>query len=317
MKGKILITGSTGMVGNEFIQYLISSNTDLEIYGTYKSQMPFLEKDELNYIKIDLNDFDAVSQLVETVQPNYILHLAAQSSVGVSWQKPFETIQNNFNCFLNILEATRLHSNKTKILLISSAEVYQTSKEKLKETDFINAQNPYSLSRKIQEEIAQLYIQNYQSNIVISRSFNHIGIHQNKNFFIPSIIHQIAKAKNEGLKSMQLNVGNINIVRDFMDVNDVVKIYFQLLIKGNVGEVYNVCSGTPTSLKNIIHYLSEISEINIEINVCEDRIRANENEYLVGDNSKLKTIIEDFHLMDIKTTIRAIFNYYMKTFSTN
>ncbi len=288
MQGKILITGATGMVGKELIAYLQQQQNSIEILAIARKEAALNE--QIHCASIDLLDAVALENYIRKVQPDYIINLAAQSSVGVSWAQPQQTINNNVQSFTNLLEAIRLHAPKAICLHVGSAEVYglKQTNEICMESDTLNPINPYAVSRVLQEEIADFYINAYGLNIIRTRSFNHLGVQQVDKFFIPSILNQIRDAVYANKTVLQLKVGNINVVRDFLDVRDVVKAYILLLQKGVSGKIYNVCSGNGIALTDIISKLALISGMQIQTIINPNLLRSIDNEYLVGDYTALK-----------------------------
>ena len=272
-------------MGGYFVKHLLSKESDAEIYGV--DIVPSCQFD-INYTCLNLFDYPAVEKLIEDIKPDYILHLAAMSSVAASWEKPAETFKNNTGAVLNLLEAVRLKSPGTKMLAVGSSEVYGNSIDERLFTENmpVNPQSPYAIARVSQEMLCKMYASDYDINVVMSRSFNHFGPGQSERFAIPSFISQLVKIKQG--KQKVLHTGSIEIKRDFSDVRDVVAAYYLILKKAKKGSVYNVCSGTGTQLRHIINLAA--NQLSIFPNIQSDslRIRANDAQFIVGDNAKLK-----------------------------
>ncbi len=310
---KILITGVFGFVANYFIKYLKENSYNYNILG-----IDILEKFKINYEnaiykKIDLADKALIKEVIENFKPDYILHLASVSSVSKSWDYPVESFVNNTNIFLNIAEAIRELKLNTKILSVGSSEEYgnyNSESMPLKENYELFPCNPYAVARVSQEMLSKLYSDNYGLNIVMTRSFNHIGPTQKDCFAIPSFIKQLINIKNN--KDSKLFVGNIEIIRDFLDVRDVVDAYYKLLLYGEKGQIYNVCSGKGIKLKEIISITSKYLGINPEIIIDKSRIRPADNLIIIGDNTKLKIATGWKQNYQIEQTIHDIINYQEK-----
>lgn len=284
---KYLITGANGFVGKYFIEYLQENEKDVEIYGVDISDTC---SSKITYKQVDLNDRFATYKILEEIKPNYIVHLAAISSVAQSWQDPTKCFLNNTGVFLNIADGVRELGINCRILSVGSSEEYGIYDEPMKEDFVLHPKSPYSVARLSQEYLSKLYVDYFKLDIVMTRSFNHIGPRQNPKFVIPSFVQQLVKiSKNE---QEELKVGNIDIVRDFLDVRDVVDAYYKILKNSKTREVYNVCSGKGVKLRNIIDTVSEQLKITPKIVIDESRLRANEIMSVIGDNTKLKTELD-------------------------
>ncbi len=231
-----------------------------------------------------------MENIIFQFQPDYILHLASYSSVAFSWTHPVLSFQNNTNIFLNLLDAVRKLNLSTRILSIGSSEEYGNVCEEdlpLKEDHPLKPISPYAVARVSQEMLSKIYADGYGLNVIMTRSFNHIGTYQKDIFVVPSFIKQLVQIKNNGGKCSELVAGDISIVRDFIDVRDVVSAYYQLLNKGEKGEIYNVCSGQGRSLKEVISDITDILNIDISITIKNNLIRPSDNKIIIGSNEKI------------------------------
>ncbi len=299
---KYLITGANGFVGRYFIEYLKNNENEALICGADISDSSL--NPDITYVQIDLNDRFAVYRMLEKIKPDYIIHLAAMSSVAQSWQDPAKCFLHNTSVFLNIADGVRELDIKCRILSVGSSEEYGIYDEPMKENFVLHPKSPYSVARLSQEYLSKLYVDYFKLDIVMTRSFNHIGPRQNPKFVVPSFVHQlvkISKGKQENIK-----VGNIDVIRDFLDVRDVVNAYYKILKNSKTREVYNVCSGKGIRLKDIIEMISEQLNITPKIIVDDNRLRANEIMSVIGDNSKLKTEMGWEMKYDLKTTLNEM-----------
>ncbi|MGL4982801.1 MAG: NAD-dependent epimerase/dehydratase family protein, partial [Treponemataceae bacterium] len=244
---RMLITGSGGFVAKHFIDYIQKNAIDINLLGIGL-------KDEIDipiaYTQLDLADYTAVTQILKDFEPDYIVHLASVSSVAQSWNAPVASFLNNTNIFLNIVENVRILNLKTRILSVGSSEEYgnyPNEKMPLKEEYELKPNSPYSVARVSQEMLSKIYAKNYNIDIVMSRSFNHIGPGQKDIFVVSSFIRQLVEI-SFGKREPCLFVGNIEVIRDFLDVRDVVTAYYTLLTSAKKGSIYNVCSGTGVPL---------------------------------------------------------------------
>jgi GDP-4-dehydro-6-deoxy-D-mannose reductase len=296
---KILITGFSGFVAYHFLNYLnsISFNTQIDILGLdlHKPKdydLWHFENLNIKIIECQLINRDAVIKIVKDFNPTHILHLAALSSVGLSWQDPAGCFENNTTIFLNLAEAVREYIPECRMLCIGSSEEYGTvtlDDLPLKETKCIHPSNPYAITKMVQEEMGKCYVDKFKMNIIFTRSFNHIGPRQRDTFVIASFAKQVALAMIENKSEISITAGNIAVKRDFLDVRDVVKAYYSLLTNGKSGEVYNVCSGNSYSLSSIIENLTSLSGVKIKTVINKDLLRPNDIVEIRGDNTKITT----------------------------
>jgi len=308
---KYLITGCHGFVGKYMIDYIKNGESDSEIFGLDIIDKP---DDLLNlsqYYKVNLLEKDKIQEILSAIQPDYIIHLASFSSVGYSWNFPKESFINNTNIFLNLIETIRTLIPKCKILSIGSSEEYgNVSNDNIPITEScpLNPISPYAVARVSQEHLSMVYFKGYNINIVCTRSFNHIGPGQSDKFVISSIIKKMCEIKK--FNKNELWVGNIDIIRDFLDVRDVVRAYYLLLKNGKSGEVYNICSGKGYSIRQIIDFVKEILNINFEIKVDPNILRPTENKIVIGSNEKINKEIGWIPTYNIETTLNDVITYW-------
>ncbi|MBR2074050.1 MAG: GDP-mannose 4,6-dehydratase [Fibrobacter sp.] len=293
---KVVIVGASGFVGG----YL---TRELETAGHSVVQADLPELDLLNAGQVDA--------LIEGTTPDAVVNLAAISSVGASWKCPADTISVNVNGTLNLLEAVRKHTPQAKTLLIGSAEEYAVPKgeTKLKETDPLEASNPYGISKIAQENFAQLYRKKYGMKIVCTRSFNHTGVGQTTSFALPSFVKQVAEIDKSG-KPGKILVGNLSAWRDFSDVEDVVHVYRMLLENENENEfdIYNVGSGIANKIEDLLkNVILKFTPVEIEIVVDPEKVRPVETPYLCADNSRIQKY---WNGTDIRKTLKKMFDHY-------
>ncbi|MDR1923304.1 MAG: GDP-mannose 4,6-dehydratase [Planctomycetaceae bacterium] len=288
---RYLVTGVGGFVGQHFLRYLDVLGGGFEVIGVDRS---FLGYEPLSYSfrfeSVDLLDSGGVDDLVSGFCPDYLVHLAAVSGVGESWVDPRRTVMNNLGVLLNVLESVRVYLGEScRVLVVGSSEIYAESSEPLSESSPIAPKNPYSIARAAQENLINLYADNFGLDIVGTRSFTHIGPYQSDKFVVASFVRQLVDEKQDGKKIAVLKTGNINIERDFTDVRDVVRGYYLLLKCGVRNEIYNICSGNAISLKSVIDEIGSILQIPVSIEIDLKRLRPNDQQTVIGNNNKIKT----------------------------
>ena len=291
---KVIIVGASGFVGGYLARELESAG-----HSTVKVDLP----------EVNLLNADQVESLIESTKPDAVVNLAAISSVGASWKCPADTISVNVNGTLNLLEAIRKHAPQAKTLLIGSAEEYAIPEgnKALKETDPLEASNPYGISKIAQENFAQLYRKNYGMKIVCTRSFNHTGVGQTTTFALPSFVKQVAAIDKSG-KPGKILVGNLSAYRDFSDVEDVVHVYRMLLENENEFDTYNVGSGIANRIEDLLKdVILKFTPIDIEIVVDPEKVRPVETPYLCADNTRVKKY---WNGTDIRVTLKKMFDHF-------
>ena len=304
---KVLVTGVDGFVAGYLSDYLFKSGYD--VYGTTISET--YKNDKIKIFKMNLLDAENVSDVIKNISPNMIFHLAGQSAVGLSWQKPVLTIDVNVNGTLNLLEAVRINNINSRILIIGSSDQYGTIKPEdcpIKETQLQNPQSPYGISKKTQEEIGKLYVKAYKMNIIFVRAFNHIGARQGKNFVVPDFASKIVKIEKSAVPV--LKVGNLDTLRDFTDVRDIVRGYLMLLESGKIGESYNIGSGNVIKVKDILKKLINLSSKKIKIEIDKEKFRPVDVPIVQCDNSKIKKDTGWSPEISIDETLMEVLEYW-------
>jgi GDP-4-dehydro-6-deoxy-D-mannose reductase len=313
---RYLITGFSGFVAYHFIQELAKLDYDIEILGVSRTKPNFdiapSSNLKMSFKSIDLRNEKEISGLLKEYRPNYIVHLASDSSVGYSWQNPVESFNNNTNIFLNLIEAVRKHKIPCKILSVGSSEEYGNVSEPelpLTESSPLKPLSPYAVARVSQEMMSKVYVDGYGLDIIMTRSFNHIGTHQRDNFVIPSFAKQLAMIKI-GIQKPEITVGNLAIIRDFIDVYDVVKAYRMLLESGKSGEIYNICSNKGNSLLDILNLMKDYTQTKFEVHVNPNLIRPKDNLVIIGSNKKISDEISWFPEVSLMESVKNICDYW-------
>jgi GDP-4-dehydro-6-deoxy-D-mannose reductase len=322
---KYLVTGASGFVAHHFYNYLDSLHEDCEVLG-----VDIKTPDEMNcyvyshiklrFVELNLLDYSVFESTIVSFQPTHVLHLASFSSVSKSWNEPINSFINNNNIFLNLAEIIRNNKIICRILSVGSSEEYGNVGSEcipIKETVQLRPVSPYAIARVSQEMLSQCYVSSYGLDIILTRSFNHIGPGQRDLFVVPSFVKQILENIKAGqTNNIKLSAGNVSIVRDFLDVRDVVKAYHLLLDKGIRGETYNVCSGTGRTLREIVDMISNLLDVKVSIEIDKERIRPGDNKIIIGDNSKIKEQIDWQPEIPFIDSLREIIIYWRKLLNT-
>lgn len=317
---KYLITGFSGFVGRHFVEYLEKHEKNclvkgMDIHNPEFSFDPY-KNVKIRFEKIDLLSREQVEYSIHEFQPDYILHLASFSSVAYSWKEPVQSFQNNTNIFLNLIDAVRRLNMDTRVLSIGSSEEYGNVADAdlpLTEEHKLKPVSPYAVARVSQEYLSEIYARGYGTDIVLTRSFNHIGPLQSSVFVISSLAKQLVELKKKKEKHGRIVTGDVSIVRDFTDVRDVVHAYDLLLKKGRKGEIYNVCSGSGFSLRAIIDSMARQLDMEVAIDVDQRLIRPADNRVIIGSNEKIKRELGWSNDITLEQSLKDVISYWEAT----
>lgn len=278
---KVLIFGAGGFVSSylskEFLEH------GYVVIGSDKARGTILP-DEVALYTADLMDAAAVENLIYSEKPDIIVNLAAISSVGTSWCIPQTTMMVNVVGALNILEAVRKCSKKTKIMFIGSSEEYVTANYSMNEETELDANNPYGISKVTQERFAKLYREQYGIQVYCVRAFNHTGVGQRDSFVLPNWCKQVADIEKLGNPGA-IKVGNLSVQRDFSHVKDIVRAYRMIIESDNCERIYNVGSGKAYRLDEMLNFIIGLSTQNITVEVDESRIRPTDQVIICCDHA--------------------------------
>lgn len=317
----ILITGIDGFVGSHLAEYILKNHEECKVFGTRQihSNIEYnnLSKEVLDKVTIidcDLRDRNSVLRALCTAMPDKIFHLAAQSFVKASWENPEYTLYNNIISQLNILEVIREVDGLDPIIQIAcSSEEYGNVPPEdmpIKETQELLPLSPYAVSKVTQEKLGYQYHKSYGLKVIITRTFNHEGPRRGTQFVTASFAKQFADIE-KGNQDPVLYVGNLEAMRDFTDVRDVVRAYWLATEKCEYGEPYNICSMNKTPIKRIIEILKELCSKDVEIKEDPDRMRPSDLEVLYGDNTKFCEKTGWQPEIPFKKTMEDLFNYHL------
>ena len=299
----VLVTGANGFVASYLIPRL--GEFGAVVYGIDRKGSSDIGG--YSHHKCDLIKLDEVRKYVTRIKPEIVFHLASQSSVGTSWEQEWKTMETNVKITYNLFKALEEMGTPVKVLLVSSGEVYgDLGHKKSVETDSLRPVNPYSVSKAMMEMIAHRF-KNTNVKYIIARSYNHTGPGRPQHFFEASVMKQFALAAKAKKKTVQISAGNIDVIRDYSDVRDVVEKYLQLTPQGKTGKAYNICSGIGMSLRDIIHKIEEISQIKSEIKRDISKMRKNDIKYFVGKIGYVKLR----NSYSLENTLRDIWASYV------
>jgi GDP-4-dehydro-6-deoxy-D-mannose reductase len=273
---KLLVTGHTGFVGRT-VQSVLNANRDPAQWRI--ATLP--------------DGFDirspALHAHVGDIRPDAVLHLAGLTSVGESFREPERYFDVNFNGTWNLLRALRASAFTGRLLFVSSGDCYGLVPESdlpIVETHPLRPRSPYAVSKVAAESLCFQWAQTERLDVVLARSFNHIGPGQDVRFAVASFAQQLDEIRR-GIRAPRIVTGNLNVTRDVTDVRDVVRAYVSLLETGRAGEVYNVGSGRETRIADVLDMLVAQAGVLPQIVTDPARVRSDEQRRAVADVRKI------------------------------
>ncbi len=289
MQKRVLVTGSQGFTGRYMIEELVGSGYEVVGLGSHASP-------EADYVQVDLTDAEAVNRAVLSVQPDIVIHLAALAFVGHGDANAF--YQVNLIGTRNLLEALGSAPKLPEVVLLaSSANVYgNQAGGVLDESTFPAPANDYAVSKLAMEFMARTWMPRLP--IVLTRPFNYTGVGQAETFLLPKIVSHFAR------RAEVIELGNLDVWRDFSDVRSVVSAYKALVEQKPLGETFNVASGKTHSLREVLDLCADISGHRMDVRVNPAFVRANEVKTLCGDATKLRRCIGQWQTPEFESTLR-------------
>jgi GDP-4-dehydro-6-deoxy-D-mannose reductase len=289
---KVLITGITGFAGSHLADYILANHPQVDVFGTirWRSRRENIRhiEDKITLFEADIKDAGSLNKCLESIKPERIFHLAAQSFVPTSWNCPAETFAINTIGQINLFEAVLSLNLSPRIQVAGSSEEYGAVQPKelpMKETNPLRPLSPYAVSKVAQDLLGWQYFQSYGLRVIRTRGFNHTGPRRGDVFICSNFAKQIAEIE-AGKRDPIIRVGNLDAQRDFSDVRDIVRAYWMALDKGEEGEVYNIGSGKVYVMKDILDMLLSMSKVKVEVEVDPQRLRPSDVPVLVSDCSK-------------------------------
>lgn len=292
---RLLITGDSGFVGHHALAKWPGA-----------VGLSSISKD------IDIRDSKALSKVINDYRPTSVLHLAAQSFVPDSFNSPSKTFDVNLIGTLRLLESLNENNFAGKFLFVGTGDAYglvPINELPVKESRPLMPRNPYAVSKIAAEALCFQWSQTCNFEIFMARPFNHIGSHQSANFAISDFARQLARVSSSKGPGV-ITVGNIDVTRDFTDVNDVLHAYELIFEHGKKGSIYNICSGIERSLRWMLERLISLTGLNVEIKVDQDRLRPSEQTRMFGSYKLLLDHTGWKPSTHIDQTLTEIYRYW-------
>ncbi len=312
---RILITGIAGFAGSFLAEYLLRHEppSGLELWGVSQVGGEHPPGDaRISFTAGDLTDPHFTAELLAQLEPDRIYHLAAQAFVPVSWQDPWATLENNIRAQTNLLHAAARQKSRAHILVVGSNEEYgrvTPADLPIDEDTPLRPDSPYGVSKITQDFLGLQYFLSHQLHIVRVRPFNHIGPRQNERFAAANFAKQIAEIE-AGKRASVLRVGNLDAQRDFTDVRDMMCGYVLALERGSAGEVYNIGSGKPRAVRELVETYQRLARVPFEIEYDPERMRPSDTPVSYCDATKLKNATGWEPQIPFEQTLRDILEYW-------
>jgi GDP-4-dehydro-6-deoxy-D-mannose reductase len=306
---RALVTGARGFVGSHLVRHLKQECQDI-VLGVGRELLDPRNDHQFPYERLDLLDKEARRSIIKDFDPHVIYHLAGIAFVPHAEKDFSTTLKVNVGIVYELLADLIAINSKAVLILASSGEVYgkvDTTSLPIHETLPRNPANAYSLSKCYAEDAITYFHSKLLSKPIVARPFNHIGPGQSSEFVVSSFAKQLADIKL-GNSNPEILVGNLEASRDFTDVRDVV-IGYKLLAQAK-GSCYNICSGTPIKIKNILSKLIEISGCDVKVSIDPSRYRVSENPLVYGSNKKISEEFAWQTKISLEKSLEDSFNYW-------
>ena len=312
---KSLIIGGAGFVGAYLVRHLMNDLGQDVVVTKMPRELVKVDGVDMNSIQVcdlDILQKKSIVALFREIRPDYIYHLAAQSSVSVSWKNPALTVDVNVKGGVNILEALRELEDKPRVLFIGSGEEYGhilPGETPIKEGNVPRPGNIYAATKVCQNMLAKIYADAYGLDVMMVRAFNHIGPNQLPLFVVADFCKQVAEIE-AGNREPVMKVGNLSAKRDFTDVRDVVRAYALLMKAGCAGETYNIGSGHAIAIEDILKQILDHSSVEIRVEVDPERLRPVDVPIIEADTTKVYEATGWKPEISLEQTIRETLDYW-------
>ena len=288
MTGTTLVTGATGFVGGHLLDRLVD-RAPLVAWFRPGGRPPDPTR-HIDWRAVDLLDAAAVTDALHETAPSWVFHVAGASQVAVSWQTAVPHLRTNVLGTHHLLDAVRHAVPTCRVLVVSSAQIYQVTDEPIDEAAPLLPPTPYGLSKLAQDQLALRTASEHDLDVVIARPFNHAGPRQSPEFAVANFARQIAWIE-AGLMPPRIRVGNLDTRRDMTDVRDVVKAYDLLMARAPRERPYNICSGRAWRMGDLLEELRHLARVPIEVEQDPALLRPNDVAVVQGDASRIRSEI--------------------------
>lgn len=286
LAGTTLVTGAAGFAGGHLLDRL-ADHAPLVAWHRPKGHPPDPNR-HLDWRPVDLLDAAGVTRAIEEARPSQIFHLAGAPQVAASFQSSVQHLQTNVLGTEHLLEAVRKSGRPCRVLVVTSAQVYQGSDDPIDESAPLIPGSPYGFSKLAEDQLAQRAYEDDGLDVVIARPFNHAGPRQSAAYAVSSFARQIARIE-AGLAAPELLVGNLDTRRDMTDVRDVVEAYALMMQEAPAGRPFNICSGRAWRIGDLLDELLHLARVPITVRLDAERLRPSDVPVLQGDVTRIRS----------------------------
>jgi GDP-4-dehydro-6-deoxy-D-mannose reductase len=314
---RVLITGIAGFVGRHLAHFL-AETTDSQVWGVARATETASLPASVRLLHGDLSDLNTVAEMLCRVEPDVVFHLAAQAAVPVSWRDPWGTLETNIRLQVNLLQALADGRWPTRTLVVGSEAEYGAVRPEdnpIDEDTPLRPVSPYAVSKVAQDMLGLQYFLSHNVQTVRVRPFPHIGPGQRTGFSSADFAFQLAEIE-AGRREPVVRVGNLDVLRDFSDVRDVVRAYWLIIQHGTPGEVYNIGSGEARSVRSVLDGLVALSRVPIRVEIDPARFRPADVPLSVCDASRLRAATDWTPTIPFEKTLNDILDHWRSHAST-
>ena len=304
----VLVTGAAGFVGSHLIELLEQEPAQVVAWLRPDTE-PLFSGSRIIWHAVELHDRDAVAEAIAAFKPSQVYHLAGVPHVGDSWSQVHETFAGNVLATHHLFDALRRADIKPRVLITSTAMVYAPQNRAITESDVIRPNSPYGTSKLAQEMLSTRAWQDDGIPALIARSFNHVGPRQSPSFVAASVAKQIAEIE-AGRRAPALMMGNLESQRDIMDVRDTVRAYRAMMASATPGIPYNVCSGVPIPVRQLVDVMRGKARTTITIEQDPSRFRPNDTPLVLGSHDRLTADTGWTPQIPLERTVEDLLSYW-------
>ena len=304
----VLVTGAAGFVGSHLLELLEQEQTQV-VALLRPGTKPLVSGSRIIWHAVELHDRDAVAAALAAFSPSEIYHLAGVPHVGDSWAHVHETFAGNVLATHHLFDGLRKTGGKPRVLITSTAFVYAPQTRAISEHDVVRPNSPYGTSKLAQEMLAVRAWEDDGVPTLIARAFNHVGPRQSPAFVAASIAKQIAEIE-AGKRKPVLMMGNMESKRDIMDVRDTVRAYRAMMAGARPGIPYNVCSGVPLPIRDLVELMRSKARVPITIDLDPTRLRPSDTPVVLGDHGRLTADTRWTPTIRIEQTVEDLLAYW-------
>lgn len=305
--GPTLVTGATGFVGGHLLDRLTASPQIVgwsRPNGRAPAPIPGVE-----WQAVDLLDRARVRDAVAAAQPSRIFHLAGAPHVGASWQTVVAHLETNALGTHHLLDAVRAMERPCRVLVVTSAQIYQASDDPIDEGAPRVPSNPYGVSKLAADDLALRAAVEDGLDVVVARPFNHAGPRQSPEYVVSSFARQIARIE-AGLAPPVIEAGNLEARRDLTDVRDVVAAYERLMEAAPGGRPFNICSGRAWRVADLLDELRHLSSVQVRVEIDVSRLRPSDTPVIQGDATRIRTELGWMPRLSVEDTLRDTLDWW-------